>query len=611
MQVYGFDTETTPLTQTAPTFKICSIYGNDIKQVFDSPAEIQKFFLDLRESTVMVSYNLPFDYLIISKQYNFKSFKITKINLSSRPYFIVMRRDTTINHQKVKFTITFLGLENFVSLECDKGLSLKNLAKIFETNPKLECDLNLPAESPELRKYCLRDAEIVYEIYRKHFFAISKGNRIRLSIPSIAYAELIASLPIKLDTRRSQTIKRIEQESYFGGRTEIFDYGKREASDYDINSLYPYAMSILKTPIKFLRIILNPPISKLRKIMSSEDETFIFCGSVWCYKPLLPVRINGKIIFPIGEVKGCWCEPEIKYGLQNHMIKLLRTNHIIVYKAQRGIFSNFVNNLYAQRQKFAKGTALNLLAKLKMNSAYGKFGQKQKVSCELTAEELQHEHLVDGGDYWVGGKKWTYREINGKWYKETKKITTVVNGIPFYTESYGKFTAVASFTTSQARVKLAKLIFPHKTEIYYCDTDAVITNHDFPVGEELGELKLEAKGTFEPFALKFYNLGKYQRRKGIPQENNLSQTKIIRHSENEIQFTFIKPLKMLEAKKRKLPAYSLVEVIKTVKRNYDKGYVANNHIYPLLMLGGKILNHPCENIEVLKKSYGELLCRKM
>lgn len=50
------------------------------------------------------------------------------------------------------------------------------------------------------------------------------------------------------------------------------------------------------------------------------------------------------------------------------------------YKFERGkIFEGFVDALYALRSQYPKGHPMNLIAKLLMNSLYGKFGRV--ISC--------------------------------------------------------------------------------------------------------------------------------------------------------------------------------------------------------------------------------------
>ena len=51
------------------------------------------------------------------------------------------------------------------------------------------------------------------------------------------------------------------------------------------------------------------------------------------------------------------------------------------YKFKRAkIFEGYVDALYKLRQEYPSGSPMNLIAKLLMNSLYGKFGQRQESS---------------------------------------------------------------------------------------------------------------------------------------------------------------------------------------------------------------------------------------
>ena len=63
----------------------------------------------------------------------------------------------------------------------------------------------------------------------------------------------------------------------------------------------------------------------------------------------------------------------VKYGYQFEILKgyqFKKTN----------IFSEYINKMYELRLQYLKGDAMNLTAKLLMNSLYGKFGMKSETT---------------------------------------------------------------------------------------------------------------------------------------------------------------------------------------------------------------------------------------
>jgi hypothetical protein len=63
----------------------------------------------------------------------------------------------------------------------------------------------------------------------------------------------------------------------------------------------------------------------------------------------------------------------VKYGYTFEIIK--------GYEFRKGnIFKDYVNKMYELRLQYSKGEAINLIAKLLLNSLYGKFGMKSETT---------------------------------------------------------------------------------------------------------------------------------------------------------------------------------------------------------------------------------------
>jgi hypothetical protein len=81
--------------------------------------------------------------------------------------------------------------------------------------------------------------------------------------------------------------------------------------------------------------------------------------------------------------------------------------------------------------------------------------------------------------------------------------------------------AFCSYITSTARITLYKHI-ERARDVYYCDTDSILTPTELPTGTALGDLKLEGivrEGIFlkpKTYHIKFEDGKEYKRMKGIP-----------------------------------------------------------------------------------------------
>ena len=129
------------------------------------------------------------------------------------------------------------------------------------------------------------------------------------------------------------------------------------------------------------------------------------------------------------------------------------------------IFRDFVNHYYNIKSHSAG--AKKAIAKLVLNSLYGKFGQRHVFD----------EFIIDDD------KKARYNYIPSLNLSRRKRI------------SYSKYqhTEIAGLITSYARLKLYSLFEKAGMDsVYYCDTDSIITSSLMKTSSALGDIKEEA-----------------------------------------------------------------------------------------------------------------------
>ena len=209
-----------------------------------------------------------------------------------------------------------------------------------------------------------------------------------------------------------------------------------------------------------------------------------------------------------------------------------------------------------------------------MNSLYGKFGQnREKEQIVMFPKDLTDLTPMD-----FFGETPFYLE---------KKISKAKHILP----------AIAAFVTCYARLRLYSYMEKVQElggEVYYCDTDSIVTDVVVPCSLELGDLKDEIpegieKGVFllpKMYALKLKN-GEYIRCKGFPKfkENSKKET-LFGFSDFEKAYD-TKDMSgfMIEREKFALPFesmrrnktfVSMMKVTRKVISQYDKRTVLNN-----------------------------------
>lgn len=177
------------------------------------------------------------------------------------------------------------------------------------------------------------------------------------------------------DARKAKLshLKSIGALCYAGGRCEAFNlglYGRQ--SSIDINSSYPYEMKNQVFPDMNTYHRANPSPEALPGLMEVfEGAAHIRVKSPNLRIPFLHYKHNGKLLFPKGEFSGWYTFPEIREALRIGY-KLIDCYEAALFKPIKGLFSDYINSLYALKEIKATKT----MAKLLMNGLSGKMGQR-------------------------------------------------------------------------------------------------------------------------------------------------------------------------------------------------------------------------------------------
>ncbi len=431
--------------------------------------------------------------------------------------------------------------------------------------PKLTMDYeNEGAPTEEEWQYCIRDCEIVMKALQ------------RMRELCTVLRPTVASQALSYFCRRylpcNIYISELDDtfsESYFGGRVEAYYVGKCDDYCYDINSLYPFVMKggRYPHPSYFVKRT-NVTMTDFRKILDRYEGNAVLKVEVKpCVKPILPVKHNGKLLFPIGRIKGRWNFPEIRLALMHNQIEILAIEEVVYSTQAISPFDKYVIELYNLRMN-STNEADKLIFKLLLNSLYGKFAQKYR---DETIFVKSREELF---------KK---QETYGPRIKRIQLLDDDLIAIRITSdEEFARHDIVswASYVTSYARVYNWKLQHDIETkyglEVHYTDTDSFFVSKQLPdnalLGKELGKLKLEKKKIIQINAPKDYEYinskGEIIRKlKGVPKK-----AKQI----DENTYEYYKIVKFKEALRRGIQPGTSIRIIKKLNREYDKRIVLSD-----------------------------------
>ena len=347
------------------------------------------------------------------------------------------------------------------------------------------------------------------------------------------------------------------RDAFFGGRTNAAKlYHKIKPTQkihyIDFTSLYPYVNKKSKYPIKHPEIITNPGTTDI-----SEYFGLIKCTvrpPKKLYHPVLPKRSKGKLLFPLcdacvnqemdkpyrqrsahcthldieREFTGTWSSPELEKAVEMgyQIIKIYEVYHF--RESQEGLFDKYVNKWLKVKQESSgwpswcrteeqkqayirdyhakegiqleygnirKNPGLRSLAKLMLNSMWGKFGQKPNKTQVQQFTDPIHFH-----DF-ISSDQLDIHKI--QIHKNNENVVEV-----FYTKQVEDMDIqpnlnifIACFTTCYARLRLYEALEMLGERVLYYDTDSIIyiQNLDDPnepqpvLGDYLGDFTNELK----------------------------------------------------------------------------------------------------------------------
>ena len=338
----------------------------------------------------------------------------------------------------------------------------------------------------EAIKYCETDCISLYQILLKFnsliFENFSKNIHRYPTLPSLAFAIFRSNFMDEENIPKlTGNIEFDIRQGYTGGSTDMFiPYGKN-IKCYDVNALYPSVM-----------INKDMPIGKPEKIVGDfkklDEKLFgFFHVKVNCPEnimhPIIQIKHKTKsgikTISPVGSWS-MWIFSEEMYNAQNYgyTFEILEG-----YKFERGLtFKNYVDNLYNMRLNYPKSNPLNLIAKILLNSLYGRFGMHEiTLKYEIILKEdfykIENKEntifdLIELGDHILLGLNCDLDENN----------TNISIG-------------VAAAITAYSRIHMSQFKNNPKIRLYYTDTDSIYTDSDLDPNliddKILGKLKLE------------------------------------------------------------------------------------------------------------------------
>jgi hypothetical protein len=325
------------------------------------------------------------------------------------------------------------------------------------------------------------------------------------------------------------------RQAFFGGRTNatklIYNFPEGEEGIYsDITSLYPTVNYYDIYPKGHPVIYKEEDITDIhyKKLLNKEYLGFLDIDIIppkRLYHPVLPTK-GDKLVFDLLEKRGVWCSNEVYVALdmgykigkiyeirhfeegtkslfkgyvakflkikqeasgypkwvekpenpKNDMPKGYKRNEIISLPV--GDREDLYIHLYEKGQgilldktKIIYNPGLRAIAKLCLNSLWGKFGQRTNMGkCEIVTSKDKYLEIINNP---------TYDNIQWITIAEDKIQISYIIKDEFVQNDYNTNMAIACFTTSRARMRLyEEALKILDRQVLYFDTDSVVYTYN-------------------------------------------------------------------------------------------------------------------------------------
>ena len=470
-----------------------------------------------RETVYIFAHNVAFDLMVLEIPTWFAD-RVKTLKPPIRNHMIMI---WTVKYESRN--LVFVNTANYVQKKLDDIGADLNVRKL---------DIDFKNTSLEsLIDYCRQDCVIIKTLMLNYIKFI-KDNNLGAFKTTIASQALTAyrhrfnnNLPY---THTVDKVLYAEKLAYKGGRTDCYKLGYYNSDTYyylDINSMYPYVMSDDLLPKRFVNAIYNRVPQNFNNLV--DYRYLIVDCTLKIDIPFLAVSYKSdkmtvqnksehlsenRLIFPVGNIREVLHHTEFMFALEHNFIQ--KINAIYIYE-KSNVFSDYVEffNNHKVKATMDNNDTQRLLAKIFLNSLYGKFAQQYRWFEQIAENPEDYEQVEMIRSKYNDDEMSTFKWQNQLWANFKKGL--VEHSIP----------ALAGAVTAKARMLLFEYMLKTGREnTYYTDTDSIITNslgldnlRPYLSKTELGKLSVDnIANEMKIIGCKHYHFGDNRVIKGVP-----------------------------------------------------------------------------------------------
>jgi hypothetical protein len=337
-----------------------------------------------------------------------------------------------------------------------------------------------------IKDYCEVDCISLYQVLANFKDLVYENWQVNIedypTTPSLAFAIFRShylednTIPLTHDD-----VFKFIKTSFTGGSTEMYKPQGENIYVYDVNALYPSEMKKNEFPVGQIKqfhgdiSIINPKYWIADVIAETKSDL---------HAPYLQIHHETdagiRTVSPNGSFRMRIHSPEYYNALKDYNFSV---NYGYFFDS-KPLFSEYVDQMYNLRMQYPKGDPLNLIAKLLMNSLFGRFAMKPSYEAQMFCSFDELKSLLQNNKF----ELLDFIDLDEDGYFTTYLDTESQE------DSLNVSIGIASAISAYGRVFMSQ--FKNNPDInnLYGDTDSLHTDKPLPdylVGNELGKFKLE------------------------------------------------------------------------------------------------------------------------
>ncbi len=228
-------------------------------------------------------------------------------------------------------------------------------------------------------------------------YARDNGIQLRGTVGASAWATAKEMLGLP-DAKWSSHMYEFARQGYYGGRTEVYMTAADFVHLHDLNSAYPWALTVTALPVGSPSVHSNPAQAWAKALPGVYEATITIPEMDF---PPLPLRLPGRVVFPHGELMGVWTQPELAYA-ESRGGRITNVRRALVWPRAERILEPFCQWGWDLRASVGKETALGGWLKFLLNSLTGKTAMAPEFERFVVSPDPDDIKRCPGGQWCAG-----------------------------------------------------------------------------------------------------------------------------------------------------------------------------------------------------------------